>query len=640
MLKIPVVQKITYPLLAFMTVIAVLCPALSADDGDFGIEFPVVESIAILGNRSFDDGVLKSRMHTREKRFYHFIKKPKYRRDFLRRDLETIRSYYIRNGFFEATVTLDDVEHDEKANTVRIRILVNEGQQTVVRGLTFENQPLVPDRDLRKGLQLVEGAPYNSNLLDVDRYTLYRKFFERGHLGATVTYKAVVDSLEVDIAWSLDPRIPVKVDSIGVTGNTTVKERLVRRELKIRPGEYFRLSRVLESTQNLYDTGYFSSVEITPVGLDIEQGSTDLEIRVRERKKGYIETGFGVGNVHANRVFAEWGQRNLLGRGYALNLHGEYAFSLFRDNKYRRENWEPKNRYFLYRGTLLFPHVLETWNSFTIGADYEYDATVEPAVIRGSNLNLSLSRRFTRQTTIVFGYALESIERENVPDESPASHRRALDLAYRRDTRDYYFNPTKGMFLTVETRYAGGPLGGDDDYYTVVPTFQEYRSLPRRSIIAYRFRFGYSEPFGDSIDRGIPIESRFFAGGSNSVRGYRENGLGPVGAEGVPRGGRVLLLGNVELRFPLPWIGKYNFGAVVFMDGGNVWNSLNELTWNRFRFYSSPEETDLFDFHYSLGYGLRYYTPVGPIRIDVGYPLNRMTGEDAYRVHISLGQIF
>lgn len=640
MLKITIVRKILPATLVLAAVVAALRAPARADERDFGIEFPVVKSIVILGNRSFDDGVLKDRMHTREKRFYHFIKKPRYRRDFLRRDLEAIRSYYSRNGFFEATVTLDAVEHDDRANTVRIRILINEGPQTVVRSVSFGKQDLVPERDLRKGLQLVEGGPYNPNLLDVDRYTLYRKFFEKGYLGATVTYEAAIDSLEVDIVWALDPRIPLKVDSIRVSGNTTVRERLVRRELKIRQGEYFRLARVLESTQNLYDTGYFSSVEITPVDLDIEQGNTDIDIQVRERKKGYIETGFGVGNVHANRVFAEWGQRNLLGRGYALNLHGEYAFSLFRDNKYRSENWEPKNRYFLYRGTLLFPHVLGTWNSFSIGADHEYDATVEPAIIRGTNLNLSLARRFTRQTSVVFGYAFESIERENVPEEPPTSRRRALDLAYRRDSRDYYFNPTKGMFFTVETRFAGGFLGGEDNYYTVVPTFQEYRSIPRGSIFAYRLRFGYVEPFGDSIERGIPIESRFFAGGSNSVRGYRENSLGPAGPEGDPRGGRVLMLGNVELRFPLPWIGKYNFGGVLFMDGGNVWNSLDELTWERFRIYSNPDDTDLLDFRYSVGYGLRYYTPVGPIRIDVGYPLNRMAGTDAYRVHISLGQIF
>jgi outer membrane protein insertion porin family len=640
MLKIPAVRQIIYILIASAALATAPFPVVRAAQEDFGIEFPVVKSITILGNRSFDDDVLKSRMHTKEKRFYHFIKKPKYRRDFLRRDLEAIRSFYVRNGFFEASVTLDSIEHDEKANTVRIRILVNEGPQTTVRSLSFGKQDLVPEDQLRTGLQLVEGGPYNPNLLDVDRYTLYRKFFEKGYLGAAVEYTVTVDSLHVDIAWSLDPKTPVKVDSIGVAGNTTVREHLIRRELKIRPGEYFRLSRVLESTQNLYDTGYFSSVEITPVGLDIEQGKTDLEIDVRERKKGYIETGFGVGNINPNHVFAEWGQRNLLGRGYALNLHGEYAFSLFRDNKYRSENWEPKNRYILYRGTLVFPHVLGTWNSFTIGADYEYDATVEPAVIRGNNLNLSLSRRFTRQTTIVFGYALESIERENVPEEPSSSRRRALDLAFRRDTRDYYFNPTKGMYVSVETRYAGGPLGGEDNYYSVVPTFQEYRALPHGSIFAYRFRFGYAEPFGDSIERGIPIESRFFAGGGNSVRGYRENSLGPVGAEGDPRGGRVLLLGNVDLRFPLPWLGKYNFGGVVFLDGGNVWNSIDELSWSRLRIYSSPNDTDLLDFRYSLGYGVRYYTPVGPIRIDVGYPLNRMSGEDAYRIHISLGQIF
>lgn len=617
-----------------------VCQHARASERDFGLDFPVVRSITIVGNRTFDDGTLKERMRTKAKRFYHVIRKPKYRRDFLRRDLESLRSFYSRNGFFEADVTLEAVEHDDRSNSVRIRIAVDEGPRTIVRSLGFSEQALVPPGELRRDLMLVEGNPYNPNLVDVDRYALFSRFFARGYLGALVTPRVEVDSIAVDVWWDIDPRIPVRVKEIHVRGNTTVAERLVRRELTIERGKYFRLSRVLDSKQNLYDTGYFSAVDIEPVGLDIDRGATDLEIQLRERKKGYLETGVGVGNVHANRVFTEWGQRNLLGRGYALNLRSEYAFSLFRDNKYEAGNWEPRNRFFMYRGTLVFPHVTRTRNTFTVGADYEYNAIVDPIVIRAHRYNFSLSRRFTRQMTILTGFALERIERENVADEPPSSRRRAVDASFRRDTRDFYFNPTRGGYLALETRVAGGLLGGGDNYWSVVPTFQEYRKVSARTVLAYRLRFGYADPFGESRKRGIPIESRFFSGGSNSVRGYRENSLGPEAAGGEPRGGSVLILGNVELRFPLPLIERYNFGAVVFADGGNVWSKIEEISLDRFRFITDPDDTDVRDFRYSIGYGLRYYTPVGPIRIDVGHPLSRTAGSDAYRIHISLGQIF
>jgi outer membrane protein assembly factor BamA len=354
----------------------------------------------------------------------------------------------------------------------------------------------------------------------------------------------------------------------------------------------------------------------------------------------YIEAGFGVGNVHANRVFGEWGKRNLLGRGYALNLRGEYAFSLFRDNEYKKENWDPQNRYILYKGSLLFPHILGTWNSFTLGASYEYDANVEPAVVRIKGFDGTISRRFSTTTALLFSYSFENVKREKVEDEKESSRRRSVDMGFRKDTRDFYFNPTKGSFVTLDARFAGGILGGDDDYYSIVPTYRKYQSLTDKTLVAYRFRIGYSNPFGNSSESGVPIESRFFAGGSNSVRGYKENDLGPKGSAGEPKGGEVLILGNVELRFPLPWISRYNFGGVVFLDCGNVWDSIDAIKWDQFRVFCGREETTDLDFRYSMGFGIRYHTPVGPIRIDVGYPLKMTSGQDNYLFHISLGQIF
>jgi outer membrane protein insertion porin family len=638
--KKPIYSSRAMILAVLIAIFSSLGTVSRAAEDDFGLDLPVVRRIIILGNVSFDDNILKKRMRTKEKRFYHIIRKPKYRRDFLRRDLESLKSFYHKNGFFQATVQIESIERNEESNNVTIRIMIHEGPQTKIRMVNFSTQPLIDAKDLRSGLQLLEGNAFNPNLLEVDQYTLFSKFFEKGYLGASVSYSTVIDSIEVDISWTLDPGIPMRIDTIRVSGNEKVNDGLVYRELVINPGEYFKLPKIVESKQNLYNTGYFNSVDIEPAGFEIGSSSVDLDVIVRERKKGYIEAGFGVGNVHANRVFGEWGQRNLLGRGYALNLRGEYAFRLFRDNEYRSEYWDPENRYILYKGSLLFPHILGTWNSFTLGASYEYDANVEPAVVRIKGFDGTLSRRFSRATTLLLSYSFENVKRENVEDEKESSRRRSIDLGFRKDTRDFYFNPTRGRFITLDARFAGGLLGGDDDYYSFVPTMRTYRSISDRTLIAYRFRFGYSNPFGNSAATGVPIESRFFAGGANSVRGFRENDLGPKGSAGEPRGGEVLILGNIELRFPLPWISKYNFGGVVFLDCGNVWENIDMIKLDQFDPFSKREEVTELDFRYSLGFGMRYHTPVGPIRIDVGYPLKLAPGQDTYLFHISLGQIF
>ncbi len=613
----------------------------SGEANDIEAQLPTVKKIEILGNRSFDDGMLKKRMRTKEPRFYHIIKKPKFRNDFLRRDVEAIKSFYRVNGFFEAEVWVEFVERNEDENSVQIRIMVNEGPQTVIGSLRFSGQEIIPERVLLKGLKLSEGAPYNPNLLDVDKYTLFNKFFERGYLGTKITYDVQVDSMLANISWEILPGEPYRIDGIGLSGNETVADRLVRRELTIENGEYFKLKDVLESKQNLYDTGYFNSVEIEPVDLDVQKNDVDLSIQVRERKMGYIETGLGVGNVHGNRLFLEWGKRNLIGKGYALNLKTEYAFSLFPENDYDLSEMEFNERFIRHEGELRIPHILSTWNTFAVGAFYERDATVQPQVVRTTSAIASLSRRITRQTSILFSYAFEQIRREEVEDERERSRRRSLDLAYTRDTRDFYFNPRRGMYINAKAGFSGGFLGGEDHFYTLIASYQSYRRLGGGTVFAYRVRGGYAQAFGDGKESGVPFESRFFSGGGNSVRGYRENSLGPQDDEGDPLGGRVLLLTNIELRFSLPYLARYNFGGALFVDGGNVWSSFEEIEAGQFGLYSERGDTTYRDYRYSAGLGIRYNTPIGPIRLDMGFPLKKTDDIDRdYLLHISLGQIF
>ncbi len=153
-------------------VIALSIGAGRVKAADFGAELPLVKKIIILGNRNFDDKALKKRMRTKEPGFLKLFAKPRYRKDILRRDIESIRSLYNRNGYFDTQVSIDALERDQKGNSVTIRIMINEGPQTVVRSLVLDSTALIKPNELRKGLQLTEGRPFNPNLVEVDRYML------------------------------------------------------------------------------------------------------------------------------------------------------------------------------------------------------------------------------------------------------------------------------------------------------------------------------------------------------------------------------------------------------------------------------------------------------------------------------------
>jgi outer membrane protein insertion porin family len=216
------------------------------------------------------------------------------------------------------------------------------------------------------------------------------------------------------------------------------------------------------------------------------------------------------------------------------------------------------------------------------------------------------------------------------------------------DTRDFVLDPRKGAYRDIRAELAGGPLGGDNDFYTLNGTMQRYLPTRGRSVFAVRLRAAFADAYGDSEDLGVPVENRYFTGGGNSVRGYRENSLGPraFAEEGSGEltetvvGGRFLLLGNAEIRFPVPFFSRYRFSASAFVDCGNVWPSLRSVDLKDFRLRAGREEVNDQDFRYSAGVGLRYNTPIGPIRLDYGMPLKKDESDRFGRFHLSLGQIF
>jgi outer membrane protein insertion porin family len=630
-------------------VACVLFPLLVAGAGRAVADEPppddsvFLSRIIISGNDNVPTHELRARMRTREPSIFSIFSRPKLNRGQLERDVVQLEAYYHSVGYPEAKVRLARIEYVEKDRFANVHIRVEEGRATRVSSVTFRGTLLMEESQLRKDLLLKPGAPYNASLLATDIYRIKGKYFDRGYLGVSVADSVRVDSHSVHIRFTIEPGTQLKVHDISIEGNRLVRRGVIEKEIDIEPGDVCRFNKLLKTQRNLYETGLFTVVDVIPEDIDPIARTVDIRIRVRERKSSWIEGGFGVGNVLGSRIFGEWGTRNLVGTGRTLRFKAQYAFDLFEGNKFDLDKFDISNTFYRYDAVFQQRRVLGIKLNLGLNGYIERDATVPDLVVSTTGYAIGVSHDFARYSEVLAGLSFEEIQREPINEPETQSRSHAFGVSVSRDTRDFLLDPHRGEYRVLSSEIAGGVLGGDNDYYKFTANYQRYRPLTRQSVLAWRGRLGYGHAYGRSDE--VPVESRYFLGGSNSVRGYEEASLGPYrpDASGIDRvaGGEVLMLANVEIRFPLPLLARWHFSGSVFLDGGNVWASVSDISASDFALTSDSEDTGESDFRYGVGAGIRYNTPVGPIRLDYGFPLKPDQRTDqGGSWYLSLGQIF
>jgi outer membrane protein insertion porin family len=419
-----------------------------------------------------------------------------------------------------------------------------------------------------------------------------------------------------------------------VEGNDVTRRAIVLRELTVETGDVMSREELLESRSRLYATGYFDRVDLVPRDPDPERGTVDLLVRVQERKMRFVGVGLGYGTRDQLRISADWGHRNLWGRGKRASIRGLLATELFPVDLVRAriegryvEPWLFGTR---TQGTaeLYFERRRERFNIDTVLGEYDLSL-----VSLGLNANRRLTR-FTR-TWLTLQNEWADVDPGVVPppDNAAPDVTRSVSLTVERDRRDDYFEPRKGFLNRGFVRLSGGPLGGDNDFWKTYVESSWFRKAGTFTL-AGRVRVGTEEPFGRS--EVIPDRDRFKLGGALSVRGYAEQEIGP---------GDFLILGNVEARFPIVWV----LDGALFLDGGNAWESWSDVRLEDFRMRGTKDDPGLAaetEFRYSAGAGIRLATPVGPVRLDYGRKIKILPvapgrdPEDRWRVHLSLGHVF
>jgi outer membrane protein insertion porin family len=611
-----------------------------------------VDRIAIVGNENVSSDVLRGRMRTKEPSFFSIWNKPKFDREKVDRDAAQLEAYYHAIGYPDATVRVEKVEYLENGRFADITIRVVEGEPIRVGSVGFAGELVLKDEELREGLLLKPGSPFNAALLRTDMFTIRSKYFNLGYLGVLIADSTRVTGRQVDIVFTIDPGLPLNVGTITIEGNKLVRRGVIEAEIEVKTGDVCRFEKVVKTQRNLFETGLFNVVDVVPENVDPVKRTVDIRIRVRERKESWVETGFGVGNVLGSRVFAEWGTRNLFGYGRTLRLKAQYAFDIFEGDQIDFDNIDFSNTYYRYDAVYTQRRVLGMKLGAGVNGFIENDNTVPDLEVKTIGTTFGVAHNFGKprpdfgyDTELVLSFSVENITRRQLglPEEDSRSN--ILGSSLSRDTRDFVLNPRRGEYRVVAASIAGGILGGLNDFYVFTANEQMYHARGG-SVLAWRARAGFADSYGRSAE--VPVEDRFYLGGGNSVRGYAEASLGPRTVEaGVSSvdGGDFILLANVEFRYPLPFFGRWNFAGTFFLDGGNVWASASDVRGSNFRLTSDVSETTVDDFRYGIGLGIRYNTPIGPIRVDYGYPLkpDRFDPEnsnDRGTFYLSLGQIF
>lgn len=567
--------------------------------------------IRFTGNDNIDTTTLAATIRSQPA---GFLSPKRFIGDWWLEDQRAVTTSYRRRGFNDAAVADATARYDEKAGGVIATMSIEEGPLTLVRSVDIAfvdgAAPTGIDARLWDGvLQQYPGGPFDPSAVRRDADRLRAVLANAGYPRAIITSEIERVETRVDVAHSIVPGDLQRVGKVLVAGNDTTRNEVIERQFAFAPGAPFSFANLLETQSRLYATGLFSQVDVAPALSDDLAVTQPLVVRVQEAPPLFITYGAGYDTEEKVRGTFTIGHNNIAGRNQELSFSTRASV---REQRFRVLFREP---YFFGRqteGTATAFYTNEQEASFKV---QRYGVSFQ-LLFQHSDRVASLPRLVFRDTST---YDIE-IDPELIRPEDQSSRVGALTYSLIVDTRPDPIDPTSGFFGTTDLELATHLLGSNTDFATLVGRWFGYRRLTDRLTLALGARAGIKIPYAGSDS--IPLPERFFAGGSTTLRGFRLDGAGPVDDNGNPLGGRVLLISNIELRARL-W---GQLGGVVFADIGNVFALTRTVSWREVR------ET--------LGVGIRYSTPVGPIRLDFARLMDRRDGEDRYQIFFSIGHTF
>jgi outer membrane protein assembly complex protein YaeT len=587
-------------------------------------------AIEIHGNRYFTEEQLRERMYLRPAYFLEFPH-GRYSENLLRRDEDSISNLYRSNGFRDVKVS-HRVADDFAGRTGQIAVFleIDEGRQQFIGSLAVEGIEGLDKRGVLAGLSSVAGQPFSEFNVAVDRDSILEKYFEAGFPAATFEWRSKpgADASRVDLAYTIHEGSRQFVREVIYTGNRTTKPRLINRTLGLNPGDPLSPTEVTATQRKLYDLGVFSRVDAAIQDPDGETDRKYVLYDLEEARRYSLALGLGaeiarIGGCNtcldapagqtgfSPRISVNLSRSNLWGIAHSLSLR--MRASTLEQQALLTYTWPQ----FANRPDL----------NLTITGLVDNSKDVRTFSDRRAEGSLQLSQRFSRATTFFYRYTYRGVTIDQstlkitpflIPLLSQPVRVGLFSWGLIQDHRDDPVEPHSGYVNTVDLGLAERQFGSQRNFVRFLGRNASYYRLSRKFVLARSLAFGEIHAFhaaGDPLDA-VPLPERFFGGGGASHRGFPEEQAGPRDTEtGFPIGGTAQLFNQTELRFPL--IGE-DLGAVLFHDMGNTYDKLSDVSFR-------VRQRDFKDFNYMVhaaGLGLRYRTPVGPLRVDFAYSIN------------------
>jgi outer membrane protein insertion porin family len=592
---------------------------------------PIIDKIVVEGNSHFSDGKIKDQMGLKENRWYTLLKKRRFNPKKAELDKASIDSLYHVNGFLSAESEISAEE--KKENRCVVKVTIREGVQTRMGNLLLEGGLPQFEKDTRQEMRrLKNGAPFDWTKLHDLRFNIGTIYANNGYPYAVVE---IVTSEEesagrLDVTLRVSPQKKVFFGKVSYEGLNLTRQKVARRELTIKEGDVYSREKIMDSRQRVYSTGLFNYITLKAKDVEQKPDKPDFVLRVVEKKPYYIGGRMEVAQSQPPQsgtereltldFTGEWGNRNIVGTSRKIGLAAYYSYKIV-------PKIERLSNRFTVRG-------VEPWFLGTrtvLDGDLYYEPGVKSVVqkyrIESYGGNLNFSREFTEYTKAwltgsyqqVHIYDIPPGELETYKEEQGINVRRKIIFSGERDSRGNIFIPLDGSFAQIYAELVGGFLGGDNHFFKTWISWARYNNLSRRrklNVLATRVKLGYA--VGLSRKDPVPSFDRFYLGGASTMRGFKENSMGPTDEKGEARGGKLVAVANVEYRRALFW----KFGWTMFVDVGNLW--------------AKPKHLNFKDFKLSSGMGIQFFTPVGPLRLDYGRQLPIKESADTGRFHLSI----
>jgi outer membrane protein insertion porin family len=573
----------------------------------------VVERIRITGNDTFDDEKLNKQMLTRLPGWIH---RGAFVPETLEGDLLAIKTLYLIHGFPDAEIK-DQVEFNKDNQAVSVDIDIDEGKQVLVSSLKVTGVTMLSEEEVDEAIKLKKGTPFRRFMLQSDKNSLSALISEKGHPYVKVMEKVHIheNGFGAELEYVVDEGPYVEMGEIYYSGNFRTKDKILANELEIKPGEPFSLARMLEGQRNIRDLDIFNAVKFKTIGLKEKADKINLFAEIEEKKPYFLHVGGGYETQKGFFGKARVGDHNLFGTNKDVWIGGEVSFIGYLGEFEVRE---PR---------LFGSRVATTFSVF--GERKEEFNQAFGTTTYGSSLGFG--RKCTKDFALGLNFRLERREQfksdsydENSPDALSEQEFEPRTIfvttpSINYDSRDSFVRPKKGIFSTLSVDVSQGLDNPLDDFLRYRFDLRFYFTPAKRLTLAWLGRVGYLDPYGTT--RFVPQDQLFFLGGTLSVRGFRENLLA-FDSKNNPVGGRLALVGSMEARIDV----GYNFEVVTFFDAGRVSET-----------YTTPVSKN---FRSSVGGGLRYITPIGPIGVLYGIKLDRLKDEDFGQFHFTIGYTF